>query len=213
MNPRRTLDEPPRLAAWLLSLFASNEERELIVGDLAEEHLQRASQSGRAAAGRWYWRQVVKTIPYLIGSAFRSSPWKTAVAVAVGFGFRKLIARQVGPAIFAFVDQFHISQNHFEVYRFLASTGIDIGHLLAFFMVGLLVGLIAWRREMAPALALGLIYAGMAVFASVWFVTRSHEFAYLLRLSWYFSDSFAIVLGAAVVRTLRASRMRLAPQA
>ena len=210
MNPHPKPDRPPQLGAWILSLFSASEDRELIVGDLSEEYFQRVPQSGRAGARRWYWRQILSSLPHLAGSAFRTSPWKTAAAVAAGFAFRKLVGRLVEPAIFAMIDRTNVVENHFGVYRFLASTGIDIAHLITFFLVGLLVGFIARRREVAPALALGLIYAVMAAVASVWFVTRSHEFAYLLRLSWYFSDSFAIVMGAVLVRTLRQSGRRVA---
>jgi hypothetical protein len=140
------------------------------------------------------------------------SPWKAVLAVALGFEFRRLIGRLPELATFALIDRFQIYERHFGAYRFLASTGIDIGHLITFVLVGSLVALIARGREMAPAVALGLIYAGMAVVGSVSFVMKSHEFIYLLRLSWYFSDAFAIVLGAMIVRVLRSNPTRLAPQ-
>ena len=203
MNARPKLDRPPQLGTWLVSLFAEGEERELIAGDLSEEYLERAAQGGRAAARRWYWRQILRSLPHLVGSAFRTAPWRIGSAIILGFEFRRLLGPRVEPPIFAFIERYNIFENHFGAYRFLTSTGIDIGHLITFFMVGLLVGLIAWRREMAPALALGLIYGCMALAASVWFVTRSHEYAYLLRLSWYFSDAFAVVVGAVLVRVVR----------
>jgi hypothetical protein len=212
MNPRPMLDQPPRPAAWLLSLFTEGEEREQIAGDLQEEYLERVGQSSRAARG-WYWRQVLKTLPHLAGSAFRTSPWRIGLAIILGFEFRRLLGPLPGRAMFAIIERTNVFENHYGIYRFLASTAIDIGHLITYLLVGLLVGLIARRRELAPALVLGLIYAVMAAVASVWFVTRSHEFAYLLRLSWYFSDSLAIVLGAVLVRTLRRNESRLAAQA
>jgi hypothetical protein len=212
MHPRAKLDQPPRLGAWLLGLFIAGEEKDLIVGDLSEEYFERDSHSDRADARRWYWRQILKTLPHLVGSAFRTSPWWTALAIIVGFEFRRLLGPLPQRAIFAIIERTNVFENHYGTYKFLASTGIDIGHLITFLMVGLLVGLIARRREMAPALALGLIYTGMAVVASVWFVMKSHEFAYLLRMSWYFSDAFAVVIGAGLVRTLRWNSPRLAPQ-
>ena len=212
MHSRSKLDQLPCLGAWLVGLFAEGEEREQMIGDLVEEHCERSAHSGRAAARAWYWWQIFRSLPHLVGGEFRASPWKIALAVAVGFGFRKLVARQVGTAMFAFIDRYNISENHFGVYRFLASTGLDIAHLIMFLIVGLAVGLIARRREMAPALVLGFIYAVMAVVASVWVVSRSHEVVYLLRLSWYFSDTLAIVMGAAIVRTLRGHGKRVATQ-
>ena len=63
MNSPPKLDQPPQLGVWLLSLFAVPGKRDLIMGDLSEEYLQLASQSGRPAARRWYWRQVLKSLP------------------------------------------------------------------------------------------------------------------------------------------------------
>jgi hypothetical protein len=53
---------PPRLAAWLVNLFASVEDAESILGDLHEEFSDIVSKSGVVPARRWYWRQSVKTI-------------------------------------------------------------------------------------------------------------------------------------------------------
>ena len=213
MDPRPKLDQAPRLGVWLVGLFADGEEREQMVGDLVEEYRERSAGAGPTAARRWYWRQVFGSLPYLVGSQFRTSPWRIASAVAVGFGFQKVGARLVGPAMFAFIDRYNISENHFGVYRFLASTGLDIAHLITFLMVGSLVALVAKKREMAPALTLGVIYAGMTVVASAFFLFKSHEFAYLpTRLSWYFSDALAVAMGALVVRTLRGNGRRLATQ-
>jgi hypothetical protein len=204
----------PRLGAWLVGLFAEGEECEQMVGDLQEEYHERSARAGRAAARRWYRRQIFRSLPHLVGAAFGRSRWTTALVVVIGFELRKqVMAHLPERVIFALVDRFDLAANHFAVYRFLASTGIDIGHLITFLLIGLAVGLIARRREMAPALVLGLIYAVMAVVASVWFVSRSHEFEYLLRLCWYFSDALAIVMGAAIVRTLRMGRAHLAVQA
>ena len=212
MFPRPKLDQPPQSAAWLLGLFAAGDKRDLIIGDLSEEYFQRTSLSGRAPARRWYWRQILKSLPHLVGSAFRTAPWTTVFAVVAGFEFRRLIGPRMEPAIFALIDRWQIYEHHYGTYRFLASTGLDIGHLMTYLLVGALVAFIARRSEMAPAVALGLIYAGMTVVGSVWFVLKSHEFAYLLRLSWYFSDALAVVVGAALVRIFRSNRTRLTVQ-
>jgi hypothetical protein len=194
---------PPHAAAWLIRLFADAEEAELILGDLSEEFSRLASESGDALARRWYWRQALKSLPHLVVSAFRMSPWLTTAAVAAGFLLRRQIGPLVEPATFALIDKFGIYQNHFTLYRFLASTALDIEHAISFFFVGCFVALLARKREMAPAVALAIVYAAMALVASVNFVIRGGDYGYLLRLSWYFTDSLAVVLGAALVRTLR----------
>ena len=115
--------------------------------------------------------------------------------------------------MFFLIDRFQISEHHFGTYRFMASTAMNIGHLITFLLVGFLVALVVRRREVAPAIVLGLIFAGMAVVASVLYVIRSDDYAYLWRLSWYFSDALAVIAGAVVVRKLRSDPARLSAQA
>ncbi|HVS64622.1 MAG TPA: ADOP family duplicated permease [Thermoanaerobaculia bacterium] len=54
---------PPRLAEWLLRASAPAAERECMLGDLEEEHAQRARRGGTRVAGRWYWAQVLASLP------------------------------------------------------------------------------------------------------------------------------------------------------
>lgn len=130
-------------------------------------------------------------------------------AIVAGFLFRRLIAHLPGAATFALVDKFGIHDHHFAFYKFLESTALDIEHLLTFLLVGCFVALLARRREMAPSIVLAIIFAAMALLASVLFVIKGGDAAYLWRLSWYFSDSLAVVLGAAFVRTIRSGGTRL----
>lgn len=60
MTSQADFIRPPRIAAWLVKLFASAEE-ESILGDLIEEYSDLALKSGLAFARHWYWRQAVKT--------------------------------------------------------------------------------------------------------------------------------------------------------
>ena len=201
MKSQSNLNSPPQGAEWLVSLFANSEDE--ILGDLSEEFSLLASQSGNAFARRWYWRQTLKSLPHLVFSAFRESPWLTTVAVAAGFLLRRLVARLSELATFAFVEKFDLFQHHFSVYRFLASTAIDIEHALTFLFVGCVVGVLAKKREMAAAIALAMIFGGMAVLGSVSYVIRGGDLNSLWRLSWYFTDALAVVLGGVVVRTAR----------
>src|SRR5215475_12001797 len=168
MKSQSNINSPPQGAEWLVSLFANSEDE--ILGDLSEEFSLLASQSGNAYARRWYWRQTLKSLPHLVFSVFHKSPWLTTVAVAAGFLLRRLVARMPEFATFALVDKFHIYEHHFSVYRFLASTAIDIEHALTFLLVGCVVGLLARKREMAAVIALAMIFGGMAVLGSVSYV-------------------------------------------
>jgi hypothetical protein len=122
---------------------------------------------------------------------------------------RGLIGRLPERAIFAVVERYRIYEHHFEIYRFLASTGIDIGQLITFAFVGIVVALLAKEREMAATIALALIFGAMSVFAAVFIVTTTGDYASLWRLSWYFADSFAIVIGGAIVRVRRSAATTL----
>ena len=201
MTPRLNL--PPRGAAWLISLFASEEETHSILGDLSEEFSRLASQSGSAFARRWYWRQTLKSLPHIVFSAFQVAPWSTGLAVLAGFLLRRLLAHLPDFATFALIDRFQIHEHHFGLYLFLASTALDIEHVLIFLLVGCFVALLARKREMAPAILLALFYVALSLVGSTVGAIRTGEYAYLLRLSWYFTDALSIVLGALFVRTLR----------
>lgn len=76
--------QPPRLAVWLLELFAAGDQAQPVLGDLLEEFSELASQRGSATARRWIWRQCVKSIPRLIGIQLRQAPWTNSAAVFAG---------------------------------------------------------------------------------------------------------------------------------
>jgi len=53
-----TSKQPPAIAAWLLKHFGCGPDNDVVLGDLAEQYLQKS--------GMWYWRQVLKGIPVSI---------------------------------------------------------------------------------------------------------------------------------------------------
>jgi hypothetical protein len=197
--------QPPTLAVWLVNLFTLAGDDDSILGDLLEEFSQLASSSGIARARRWFWRQSLQTIAHLVFAAYRESPWLTTAAVAGGFFLRKLLAPLPERAIFALVDRFQLFEYHFNWYRLLVSPGIDIGHVVVFWFVGCAVGLAARRREMAATMTLGLIFGAMVVFAAAWVTLAGPGDYNLWRLGWYFTDSFVLVVGGAMVRMLRST--------
>lgn len=194
---------PPRGAAWLMRLFADPEEADVILGDLAEEFSLLAHDSGSVVARRWYWRQTLKSLPHLVFATFTAAPWLTLLAALAGFLLRRLLARLPGYATFALVDRFAIYQHHFGLYRFLVTTALDIEHVFTFVLIGGFVALLARKREMPPAILLALVWAAMAIVGSVFGAVKTDDYGVLLRLSWYFTDSLAVVLGALLVRNLR----------
>jgi hypothetical protein len=203
MTSQSQFVQPPRLAIWLLTFFALDDEAESILGDLLEEFSVLESKFGSGFARRWYWRQTWKTVLQLAGHGFRTAPWLTTAAVTGGFWLRKVTARLVEPAIFGVIEKYQIYQHHFGTYTFLASTGIDIGHLIAFLLVGFMVAFVARGRELVATITLGLIFGAMTVFAFPFTVAQSGYDLALLRLMVYFADSLAIVIAGVIVRTHR----------
>jgi hypothetical protein len=188
---------------WLLSLFALDDAAEHILGDLLEEFTRLASKSGVPFARRWYWRQTFKTIFQLALLGFRTAPGLTTAAVAGGFFLRKLVARWVEPPIFAVLERYHVYEHHFGTYMFFASTGIDIGHLITFLLIGFVVALLARGREMVATMTLGLVFGAMLVVAFAFTVTHWGYGLALSRATWNFADSLAIVIAGTIIRTHR----------
>lgn len=54
---------PPRLGFWLLRLLRRQGDSDLVLGDLEEEYAYLYERQGRSAARRWYWHQVVRSVP------------------------------------------------------------------------------------------------------------------------------------------------------
>jgi hypothetical protein len=195
--------QPPRLAVWLLTLFALDDEAETILGDLLEEFSTLTSTLGVAFARRWYWRQTLRTVVPLAGHGFRTAPWLTTLAVVIGFLVRKYTARSIEPAIFAVLERYQVYEHHFRAYVFFASTGIDIGHFLSFLAVGFAVALVAKGRELVATITLGLFFGAMMAVAVPFIVKQSGFDVALLRSMVCFADSLAIVIAGVIVRTRR----------
>ncbi len=196
--------QPPPVAVGLISLFALGEEGESILGDLLEEFSLLSARSGEASARRWYWRQTIKTLPRLASFGIRTAPWVTAAAVVGGFLLRKLVAPLVGSLTFAVLERYQaFFEHHFGAYLFLASTGLDIEHLVTFVLIGFVVAFVAKEREMVATMVLGVIFGAMAVIASVNIAIRFGYDESLWRLTWYLSDALVIVAAGAIVRMHR----------
>jgi len=83
MTSQEPLIHPPRLATWLVSLFAFAES-EIILGDLQEEFSEFVLRVGIGSARDWYWRQALSTVARQLLVGFRLSPWSTVAAVVGG---------------------------------------------------------------------------------------------------------------------------------
>jgi hypothetical protein len=197
--------QAPRIATWLVSIFTPAEEAESILGDLLEEFSHLATKSGVAVARGWYWRQAVKTIAHLVGTGFRVAPWSTIAVVVAGFLLLGFVSQLPERAILAVLFRYRVYERHFDAYLFFATDGILIGRVIASMFVGCIVASAAKGRELVATTTLSLVLCAMAGAASWMWVAKGHASILWMLLPWYFADSFAIVVGGAIVRTRRSA--------
>lgn len=69
------------VATWLLAFVLPGQGVETIIGDLEEEYASR-SQS-RPGAARWYWAQIVRSIPVFLWLPIQRSGWRSTFGVAL----------------------------------------------------------------------------------------------------------------------------------
>jgi hypothetical protein len=134
--------EPPRIAAWLVDLFAPGGQAESITGDLLEEFSDLAAKSGIAYARRWYWRQSAKTITYLVGAGFRAGPWTITGSVLGGYVLLTFGGSLPERAIVSVLQfrRHHVTPYYtwpqFQAYLFWLNNGILVGRLLMSMLIG-----------------------------------------------------------------------------
>jgi hypothetical protein len=95
---------PPRRAERLLeALGADPYLREVVLGDLAEEHALRTRWQGEHAARRWYYHEGLRTVPFLLRGWWRrlrpSDVASLVLAVAVSWVAASVVHRGL---VFAF---------------------------------------------------------------------------------------------------------------
>jgi hypothetical protein len=199
--------QPPRVAVWLVSLFAPAEDSESIVGDLLEEFSRLESRAGVAFARRWYWRQTVKSMAHLIGRGFRDAPWSTTATVVGGFLLLRFVSGLPNMLLSAITDRYlAFWSTHFQAYLWVLK-GMLGAHLIARMFVGAVVAGVAKGREMVATLALALILCGLIGAALLW--VGMHGPLDVTWVLWSCADPFVIVVSGAIVRTGRSAARSL----
>jgi hypothetical protein len=193
----------PRAATWLVDLFAPAEQAESIVGDLLEEFSELASRSSHGSARRRYWRQAIKTIASLLANGFRVAPWSTVAAVVGGFLLMRVGSRLPEMGITEVLGRYSVYEHHFGAYIFWITDGIDIGILVVAALIGGIVAAAAKGREMCATMALSIFLCALGIAGYLVMATRTGGAWRLWRLALPFADSFAIVVGGAIVRRVR----------
>ena len=194
---------PPRIAAWLINLFAPAEDSASIVGDLLEEYSRCASRSGVAFARRWYWRQTVKSIAHLFACGFRGAPWSTAAAVAGGFLLLRFVSGLPDMLLSAITDRYlAFWSTHFPAYVWVLRAMLP-AHFIAITFVGAVVALLAKGREMVATMTLALALCGLTGVALMWVgMHRPIDVAWVLLSC---ADPFVIVMSGAIIGTRRSA--------
>jgi predicted permease len=55
-------NQPPRVAAWLVTVTTVESDRQVVLGDLFEEFFAIEQQFGSSQARRWFWRQTLSSL-------------------------------------------------------------------------------------------------------------------------------------------------------
>ena len=79
MMARRIL----QAATWVLSRLVPRNEREALVGDLAQEYALRAHAASAAAARKWYLRQLCASAAPLLWMRLTRTAWIATLGVAL----------------------------------------------------------------------------------------------------------------------------------
>jgi hypothetical protein len=143
MTTGASRSRPPRVAAWLVELFASTQEADGILGDLAEEFTAHERVEGTRDARRAYWRHARHTMWDLawspLGSPGTSGARVTAtgLVVAAGIGF---LAHSMATGIVWPVG--HVLVMH-GIYKVFPAFQWWEDHMAAPFAVGTAIALIS----------------------------------------------------------------------
>jgi len=207
---------PPRIAAWLVDLFAPGEHAESITGDLLEEFSDLAAKSGVASARHWYWRQTMKAIAHLVSAGFRGAPWTILGTVLGGYVLLAFCGSWPERAIVSVLQfrRHHVTPYYtwpqFQAYLFWLNNGILMGRLLISMLIGCIVALAAKEREMVSTMALSclllLVPFGMRLVQPA---SHGAEEPFLQPdLVFVFGNSIMIFMGGAIVRKNRSAAAR-----
>ena len=196
---------PPRIAAWLLSLFTPAGDAESLTGDLLEEFSGIATKSGLAVARAWYWRQALNSIVHLTATAFRTAPWSMLIAVAGGFWLTGFATRISEHAMRSFLDSQRLYELHPDAYLFWLTFPLLIGRVILCALIGGFVALAARTRGMPAVVVLAVVEMALFVAGAVAVIASGHAWLnwFLDMLPWNCFCAAAMIAGGAIVSSRR----------
>jgi hypothetical protein len=170
------------LATWILSRLAPENERDPLIGDLAEEYALRSKATSSSAARKWYLRQVCASVPPLLRARLRRPMW----LATFGFALAAYIAIGVVQLIVGWVIA--------DIY--------DPLNLIIGLPMVVLIGYVAarFRRRAATVLA-----ALMLVAVTVMTLTTTEAAPLWYRIAFFLGPAAAFIGGAVHSRQERRS--------
>jgi len=219
MMPQESFARPPRIAVWLLNLFAPFAQSETISGDMQEEFSHIAAKSGITSARRWYWRQAVKTIANLFTSGFSAAPWEITCAVLGGLLLAWFIPNWTFHALLVVTREHGIHvQKRIAFLGTWVNTGLLAIAMLEMLLIGCVVAISAKGREIVATMTMLLIQVAVLCVAAVWTIERGtvvitstthNPYFIALLLPLYFLERlFMVVVGGLIVRVCRNSAIQ-----
>jgi hypothetical protein len=176
-----------------------------LLGDLVEEFSSLVSQSGLAAARRWYWRHTVKTIAHLAATAFRTAPWSTSAAVGGGFFLIGLASRTSSHAMQSFLDTHRIYDSHPTAYLFWLKFPLETGRVFICALTGVLVAFTVKGRDLIATTSLAAVQIALFFVAVIAVIATGRHWSewFLFMLPWNCLCCLATIVGGAIVRAGR----------
>jgi putative ABC transport system permease protein len=136
------MGKPPKLAKFLLKILSSGEKDDAFQGDIEELFYARAESRGLWQSRRWYWREIVKSIPKFVKESirWRMTMFSNYLKISIrnikrykGYSVINIAGLAVGIACSIFIllwmqdelsfDRFH--ENADRIYRIVFSTSDD----------------------------------------------------------------------------------------
>jgi hypothetical protein len=205
------------VAAWLVELFASPQEADGLLGDLAEEFSAVVARDGRTGGRRHYRRHAWRTIRDLAVAQWWTRPRSSAAIAVAGL----LLATGIGPAGMLVTGPTNLVARtlvtRYPIYHYVSASAFwAIVLILPSLLIGFLIALLARTinfRAMSAALAfvmaIAILHAVEAPIAMWLFgppypaqITLSHVLARWVQGVVQFGGS--AIVGAAVGRLLTA---------